>query len=278
MPNRLRILILLAAAIALIIVPPAAQAESMDEVVVAHRGAKTSKYAEGTLAAYQYAVRNHAEILDADVRWTKDSSDPDSIGTMIILHDATLDRITNCAGPVSTWLWSSIRDKCRTDVSGQQLMRLVDLLNYGNPLGKSFALEIKLTSITDAQAKQFWTAIRNSKVQLQATPDRLAALNKIKKLDTADTDHRVSYALITPGADGWPSASVIKQAATAVHAPVGIPVSVALSYRQANIKVFLYTGRDEADYADMMGRKPYAVVVDDVARFQRWRDANNGAA
>jgi hypothetical protein len=36
--------------------------------------------------------------------------------------------------------------------------------------------------------------------------------------------------------------------------------------------VFLSTGKNEADYAEMMAREPYAVIVNNVARFQRWRD------
>jgi len=164
--NRLRVLsAALAAAIASIVVVQTVHADSMDEVVVAHRGAHTSTYAEGTSAAYRYAVRNRADMLDGDVRWTKDDSDPDSLGTMIILHDATLDRITNCKGAVSSWLWSSISARCRTDVGNQKLMRLVDLLNYGNSLGKSFALEIKVGAITNAQARQIWNAIKESRVK-----------------------------------------------------------------------------------------------------------------
>jgi glycerophosphoryl diester phosphodiesterase len=271
--NRLRVLsTLLAGAIALIVVVQTAHADSMDEVVVAHRGAHTSKYAEGTSPAYQYAVRNRADMLDGDVRWTKDGPDPDSVGTMIILHDATLDRITNCKGAVSSWLWSSISAQCRTDVGDHKLMRLVDLLNYGNSVGKSFALEIKVGSITAAQARQFWNAIKDSRVQLEATPARLPALNKIKKLDAADATHRISYALVALGTGAWPSVSTIRATGAAVHARLEIPVSVADSYRQANIKVFLYTGRNEADYAKMVARNSYAVVVEDVARFQRWRD------
>src|SRR4029079_1332165 len=127
------------------------------------------------------------------------------VGTMVILHDATLDRVTNCKGTVSSWLWSEIRDKCRTDVGGQQLMRLIDLLKYGNSVGKSFALEIKVSALTGAQAKQLWNAIKNSRVQLNATSARLAALNKIMKLDAADPTHRISYALGTSGTGGWPS-------------------------------------------------------------------------
>jgi glycerophosphoryl diester phosphodiesterase len=277
--SRFRVLdVVLAAAIALIVVVPAAHADSMDEIVVAHRGAKMSKYAEGTLPAYRYAVRNRADILDADVRWAKDGPDRDSVGTMIILHDATLDRITNCEGPISEWLWSSIRAKCRTDVGDQRLMRLIDLLKYGNPLGKSFTLEIKLASITDAQAKQFWNAIKNSRVQVEATSGRLAALNKIKRLDAADPSHRISYALVTLGTGGWPSVSTIKKTGTAVYAKLMVPVSVARRYQQADIKLFLFTGKNEADYARMTALNPYAVVVRDAQRFQRWRDAANGSA
>lgn len=273
MKSRFRVLhVLLAAAIALIVVVPAAHADSGDELVVAHRGAKMSKYAEGTLPAYRFAVRNHADLLDADVRWTKAGHHRDSVGTMIILHDATLDRITNCEGPISEWQWSSIRAKCRTDVGGQRLMRLIDLLRYGNRRGKSFTLEIKLASITDAQAKQFWNAVKNSRVQLVERAARLASLNKIKKLDEADPSHRISYAFSTRGLDRWPRASVIKNTANVVYAKLTIPVTVARRYRRANIKVFLSPGKNEADYRKMRARKPYAVVVNNVARFQRWRD------
>jgi hypothetical protein len=151
-------------------------------------------------------------------------------------------------------------------------MRLIDLLKYGNRRGKSFTLEIKLASITDAQAKQFWKTIKNSRVQLVAKAARLAPLNKIKKLDEADGRHRISYALSILTTHGWPSVSVIKNTANAVYAKLAIPVTVARRYRRANIKVFLSQGKNEADYRTMMARKPYAVVVNNVARFHRWRD------
>jgi len=265
------IAVVLAAAIALVLAVPPAHADPMNVVVVAHRGAEMSKYAEGTLPAYRYAVRHRADILDADVRWTKDGPDRDSVGTMIILHDATLDRITNCKGPISKWLWSSLRAKCRTDIGGRRLMRLIDLLRYGNSLGKSFTLEIKLASISDAQAKQFWDAVKNSRVQLVARAARLASLNKIKKLDEADVSHRIGYAFSTRGSHRWPSVSTIKKTATVVYAKLTIPVAVARRYRRANLKVFLSTGKSEADYARMMARKPYAVVVNNVTSFRHWR-------
>lgn len=276
-PRLCALVALLALGIAPIFTATAAYADSIDEITVAHRGATTSQLAEGALPAYQYAVKNHADMLDADVRWTKDGSDPDNLGTMVILHDATLDRTTNCTGAVSSWLWSAIRDRCRTDIGDQKLMRLVDLLKYGNSVGKSFALEIKTSPITDAQAKQFWNAIKNSRVQLTAMSGRLAALNKIKKLDAADASHKISYALATSGAGGWPSVSTIKGIGSAVYAQLTIPADVARSYLQANIKVFLFTSRNESDDAKMIALQPYAVVVNDVARFQHWRDTTKGS-
>jgi glycerophosphoryl diester phosphodiesterase len=277
-PRLCALVALLTLGIAPIFTATAAYADSIEEITVAHRGATTSQLAEGTLPAYQYAVKNHADLLDADVRWTKDGSDPDNLGTMVILHDATLDRTTNCTGAVSSWLWSAIRDRCRTDIGDQKLMRLVDLLKHGNSVGKSFALEIKTSPITDAQAKQFWNAIKNSRVQLAAMSGRLAALNKIKKLDAADASHKISYALATSGTGGWPSVSTIKGTGSAVYAHLTIPADVARSYRQANIKVFLFTSRNESDDAKMIALQPYAVVVNDVARFQHWRDTTKGSA
>ena len=81
-----------------------------------------------------------------------------------------------------------------------------------------------------------------------------------------------SYALGTSGAGGWPSVSTIKKVGTAVHATRTIPADVVRSYRLANIKVFVYTARNESDQARMIALQPDAVVVDDLARFQEWRD------
>lgn len=262
-----------AAGIALAVVAPSANASPADDILVAHRGATTKSIAEGTLASYQYAVKNHADILDGDVRWTKDSSDADHVGTMVISHDATLDRVTNCSGQVSKWLWTSIRDRCRTTKGNDRIIKLSQLLTYAKSTGKPVALQIKLTSITDGQARQFWRAIKTSRVILEASSRQLPAMNKIKKLDHADKDHKISYAYVTLGTGGrWPSVSYIKSVGRSVHARLEIPRSVMYKYQAARIPVYLFTGKNEADYARMIELAPYGVVVDDVARFQRWRD------
>ena len=108
-----------------------------------------------------------------------------------------------------------------------------------------------------AQAKQLWNAIKNSRVQVQATSAQLAALDKITKLDAADPSHRLRHGLITLGTNGWTSVSTIKKVGTAVHAKLTIPADVARSYREAGIKLFLFTSRNESDGAMMIAWQPY---------------------
>jgi glycerophosphoryl diester phosphodiesterase len=277
MRNGLRALgVVVAAAIAMLLTAHPANAIPVADILVAHRGATTSTVAEGTLRSYQYAVAHEADILDGDVRWTKDGSDADHVGTMIISHDATLNRVTNCSGDVSKKLWTYIRDHCRTSkaTGSQRLIKLSELLAYANSPGvrKQVALQIKLTSLTSGQARQFWNAVKNSRVVLEASSGQLSGLNKIKKLDKADPA-RISYAFVTMGHHGWPSVSTIKAVGPTVHARLEIPRSVVRNYQRHNIKVFLFTGQTKSDYRTMISKGPEGVVVDDVGKFVRWRNS-----
>ena len=263
---------LIAAGAALILVAPIAQADVLDEIVVAHRGGATTKYGEGTLKSYKFSVANHADILDGDIHWTNDGSDKDKVGSILVIHDSTLDRITNCKGKVSSWLWTSIQKKCRTDAGNQRLIRLKDLIAYGNSSGKQVAIGLKNGKISNAQAKQLWKTIRSSNVQLEAPASRLAALNKVKKLDKADPKHKIIYALTTIGSGGWPSVSKVKSVGKYLHAELSLPKSKMKAYKKAGIKVFLFTGKTVSDYKKMAALDPYGVVVNDVAKFQAWRN------
>lgn len=271
MRNAIRALqAMIVAGVALVLVIPAAHANVLDEIVVAHRGGATTKFGEGTMKSYKWAAANHADILDADIHWSKDSSDADTVGTIVVIHDATLDRITNCSGKVSSKLWSTI-SKCRTEIGGQPLIRLKDLI--AEFPGKWFTVQLKQSSITNAQAKQLWNTIKGSKVQLQSSYSNRAGLNKVKSLDKADTAHKIQYALVTTGSGGtWPSVSTVKSFGPYLHAILTLPKSKMQEYKNAGIKVFLFTGKDEDDYAKMAKLDPYGVAVDDVKRFQDWRN------
>ena len=276
MRNAVRVVnAMIAAAAALILGAPATQANVLDEIVIAHRGGATDTFGEGTLMSYQSSVANNADILDGDIHWTKDSpNDSDKLGTILVIHDSTLNRITNCSGEVSSWYWSSISKKCRTDVGGQPLIRLKDLVAYANSAGKEVAIGMKNGDITNAQAKQLWNTLKvANSAQLEAPYSRVAALNKVKKLDHADSRHKIRYALTATGSGGWPSVARVKSVGTYFHAEMSIPQSRMTAYKKAGIKVFLFTGKNESDYAKMAALEPYGVVVNDVQRFQIWRNS-----
>jgi glycerophosphoryl diester phosphodiesterase len=72
-------------------------------MLVAHRGG--SKLApENTLAAFESAVGDWgADMLELDVRLTAD-------GEVVVIHDATVDRTTDGAGPVSGFSLAQLRE------------------------------------------------------------------------------------------------------------------------------------------------------------------------
>jgi glycerophosphoryl diester phosphodiesterase len=244
----------------------------LDQIVVAHRGGAVTRFGEGTLRSYQDAVANGAQILEGDIHWTKDSpNDSDSVGSILIIHDSTLDRLTNCSGKVSSWLWTSIRDKCRTDVAKQKLIRINDLVAYANSRGKTLAINLKNSTITNAQAKQLWGHLRKSKVHLHAAWSNRAALNKVKALDRADSSRSINYALSTGGDGGWPSVARVKSFGTYLYAKKSISQNQINTYKNNGIRVILWTGNDVEDYEDMAKLEPWGVIVDDVQEFQNWR-------
>lgn len=70
-------------------------------IVIAHRGAH-AKTPENTLAAFRKAIELRCDFVEMDVRSTKD-------GSLVILHDSTLDRTTNGSGNVADLTLSSVR-------------------------------------------------------------------------------------------------------------------------------------------------------------------------
>src|ERR671920_88709 len=79
----------------------------------AHRGGTVVKgnarYAEESLAAYRNAARN-GFVLEVDAKLTEDR-------VPVALHDATLDRTTNCTGELRTFTLAELAG-CRADVLG----------------------------------------------------------------------------------------------------------------------------------------------------------------
>jgi len=76
-------------------------------LVIAHRG-HSLEVPENTTEAYRRAIELGAEMIEADVNISLD-------GTLVMMHDATLDRTTSGRGPVSCATWAEL---ARLDAGG----------------------------------------------------------------------------------------------------------------------------------------------------------------
>jgi glycerophosphoryl diester phosphodiesterase len=70
-------------------------------IVIAHRGDHVL-VPENTLAAYENGIKNGVDFVEIDLRTTKDS-------VLVIMHDATVDRMTNGKGKVSDLTYAELK-------------------------------------------------------------------------------------------------------------------------------------------------------------------------
>ena len=70
-------------------------------VVIAHRGNHVAAQ-ENTLAAFQNAIIVGADYVEIDLRTSKDSQ-------LVIMHDGTVNRMTNGIGKVSDLTWAELK-------------------------------------------------------------------------------------------------------------------------------------------------------------------------
>ncbi len=85
-------------------------------IAFAHRGATPGL--ENTLAAVRRVVGLGYRYVETDVRVTRD-------GVAVLLHDATLDRVSDRGGAVADLPWAEV---ARARIGGEPVARLEDLL------------------------------------------------------------------------------------------------------------------------------------------------------
>jgi len=96
-----RIFVVAAGAAVLALALTALHAQAPRKVLIAHRGA-SGHAPENTLPAFELAVKQGADAFELDVRLTRD-------GAPVVIHDPTLDRTTDLAGPVGARTFAELR-------------------------------------------------------------------------------------------------------------------------------------------------------------------------
>ncbi len=99
------------------------RAELAKPLVIAHRGTPR-ELPENTLASFARALEQGADVLETDLRFSQD-------GTIVLVHDETLDRTTNGSGLVASHSLDEIK-RLRTqapsgEYTDEQVPTLVDL-------------------------------------------------------------------------------------------------------------------------------------------------------
>jgi glycerophosphoryl diester phosphodiesterase len=132
-------------------------AASPDEVtIVAHRGLAEG-LPENTLAAFERSIQRGLSVIELDVRTTRD-------GHLVIHHDETLDRTTDCTGQLAGISLARIKscDAGWPSHPGEQIPTLAETLVFARDRPVRLLLDIKtgtsvravLNSVRDHRAEQ----------------------------------------------------------------------------------------------------------------------------
>ena len=119
-------------------------------IVMAHRGccmkgAGFDFAPENTLAAFAYAASIGAHMFETDLRLTKD-------GEIVLLHDPTLNRTTNCTGPVAALTLADLQgcdagSWLNESFAGERVPTLVDAMKLAKEHGMSIILDLKIAGL-----------------------------------------------------------------------------------------------------------------------------------
>ncbi len=143
-------------------------------VFVAHRGGIVPGYPENTLAAFRQAIQQGAEVIEIDLRGTRD-------GEIVVIHDETLDRTTNGKGPVSDRTLSELR---QLDAGqGERIPTYEELLRLVDDTGVQLLLDIKQSPVLDRRKVVRLTRQYHATLNVIVGPRSVEDLRAFRALD-----------------------------------------------------------------------------------------------
>lgn len=240
--------------------------------VIAHRGGAGLR-PEATLAAFDHAAALGVDILEMDVRATAD-------GTIVVLHDATVDRTTDGSGPVAEMSLEALRNLDAgyhwTDDDGRSFpyrgkgIRVPALAEvYQHFSHKRMVVEMKVRTPEFAQAlcKQTREAGMGHRV-LVASFDhatlrtfRQACPGVATSMSTREVQAFVTLARLR-------LAALASLAAVALQVPEragGVEVlttSLLETARDRNLRVHVWTVNDESDMRRLIDLGVHGIMTD----------------
>lgn len=234
-------------------------------LVVGHRGA-TIGAPENTMAAFRFAQAAGVDVIELDVRWTKEN-------TMVVMHDESLDRTTNCYGNVQQRLYVQLRRCDAGSYLGRQWARetiptLASTLRYARSAGLQVNVEAKIPSGTQlgvTQATAFVGAIAREGMTGRTVVSSFSArgLGTIRKAGDAAGMVSLRYSLISSSTGGLPVTTV--RAAGTVYLPsyTSVTANRVAEYRAAGVAVWVWGVRTPEDLTRASKLGADALIVED---------------
>ena len=247
-----------AAPMALRAQPAAAARACAQPVVIGHRGSPRAA-PENTMASFEAALKGGADWLETDVQTTRD-------GVPVLMHDSTVDRVTDGKGAVA-------------DLTAAQISALRVTVGPGGPQPVP-TLEQLLTRLAGTRTR----LLMEIKWQRAGDVPRIARMAADSHADVVlysfSADHLKQAHAAAPGLP-----VVLIQGATVQDPTTGLPLDgLALdeglataaritAERQAGRQVYVWTLDDEAAWQLMSDRQATGLITDVPAEARRWVDA-----
>lgn len=228
-------------------------------VVIGHRG-DPAQAPEETLPSFQAAIDDGADVLEFDIRWTED-------GAMVAMHDATLDRTTNCSGTVESKTLAEIRS-CDAGSwqgpqwAGTQVPTMQEIVALAKQFHRRIVPELKPESVSNAQLNAFAAVIADAGLQSSTVVQSFDAdaVRRYSALKTGAATALVSSSslfsageLHTIGASYY----LVSFASVTAHQ--------VRAYQTARVRVWLFTVKTVSDNESAIALHPDGIVTNDVA-------------
>jgi glycerophosphoryl diester phosphodiesterase len=260
-------------------------------VLVAHRGVGTStqvKYnlVEESLPAFNWAADNGADIVDFDAQVTSDNQ-------LVVMHDSTLDRTTNCTGEVRKRTLSYIKkcwmelpidrngngDPDNTNYHPPSVSQALDALQ-NRRVGTSLTaplikidIEVKGSYWTQSTVNYLRDKLKSRGMLTQRVNVHAFSFTRAQYLVNAGIPNR-GYAVPTD-ASSLPTVAKVKQYGGNVFVQYGLANASAANvarvkeYSAAGLKVWIFTMDSKVEYdAALRLGDVYAWQVDDLKTAQ----------
>jgi glycerophosphoryl diester phosphodiesterase len=223
---------------------------------VAHRGNATSGGpAENSINAFNASFAAGSKWVESDVHFTSDS-------VPVIMHDATVDAMTNGTGAIAKMTVAKFRALTLPD--GQHPPTLDQLLAVVTAApGRNLLLEVKAAGITTEQEQILLAKLRGleSRVHVMAFANRFPTVQHLKAADPSLTVEILGYDPIVPAPSGVVSENLEYTYLTAARV-------ADLHYRGFDVKGWV--ANSPTAWASLRQMGVDAIITNKVADYLHW--------